>query len=107
MLAGAMVLSWHGHGIEFDTGAGLIAASCLVWGIDNNPTRKLSSADPVLTATIKGLAAGAVNTGLAILSGAALPAAGITGAVPIVGFFWYRGQPCALCPRSPTSRNRP
>jgi hypothetical protein len=53
MLAGAMVLSWHGHGIEFDTGAGLIAASCLVWGIDNNITRKLSSADPVLTATIK------------------------------------------------------
>ena len=41
----------------------------------------------MLTATIKGLAAGTVNTGLAILSGAALPAAGITGAMAIVGFF--------------------
>jgi drug/metabolite transporter (DMT)-like permease len=87
ILAGAMVLSWGGDRIELDTGAGFIIASCLAWGIDNNLTRKLSSADPVLTATIKGLAAGTVNTGLAILSGAALPAAGITGAVAIVGFF--------------------
>jgi drug/metabolite transporter (DMT)-like permease len=82
-----MVLSWSGDRVELDTGAGFIIASCLAWGIDNNLTRKLSSADPVLTATIKGLAAGTVNTGLAILSGAALPAAGITGAVAIVGFF--------------------
>ena len=87
ILAGAMVLSWRGHGIELDTGAELIASACLAWGIDNNLTRKLSSADPVLTATIKGLAAGTVNPGLAILSGAALPAASITGAMAIVGFF--------------------
>ena len=87
ILAGATVLSWRGHGIELDIGAELIASACLAWGIDNNLTRKLSSADPVLTATIKGLAAGTVNTGLAILSGAALPAASITGAMAIVGFF--------------------
>lgn len=87
ILAGAAVLSWRGHGIELDTGAALIAASCLAWGIDNNLTRKLSSADPVLTAMIKGLAAGTVNTGLAALSDAALPAVGITSAAAVVGFF--------------------
>ena len=38
ILAGAMVLSWRGHGIELDIGAELIAAACLAWGIDNNLT---------------------------------------------------------------------
>jgi len=64
----------------------LIAAACLAWSIDNNLTRRLSSADPVLTAMIKGLAAGTVNAGLAVLSGAATPAAAVVGASAIVGF---------------------
>jgi len=76
ILAGAAILSWGGRGFEVDTGGVLIAAACLAWGIDNNLTRKLSSADPVVTAMIKGLAAGTVNTGLAMLGGAAIPAAG-------------------------------
>src|SRR5207302_11111299 len=47
---------------------------------------KLSSADPVLTAMIKGIAAGTVNAGVAMLSGAAIPAAPIVGASAVVGF---------------------
>src|ERR1700689_3879837 len=58
ILAGAVVLSWQGQGARLDAGAALIAGACLAWGIDNNLTRKLSSADPVLIAMIKGLAAG-------------------------------------------------
>ena len=61
IVAGAMVLSWNGQGVRFDAGAGLIAAACVAWGIDNNLTRKLSSADPVVTTMIKGLVAGGVN----------------------------------------------
>lgn len=86
ILAGAAVLSWGGHGVELDAGAGLIAAACLAWGIDNNLTRKLSSADPVRIAMIKGLAAGAVNTGLAALGGGAMPRAAVAAAAGIVGF---------------------
>ena len=86
ILVGAAILSWGGRGFEVDTGAVLIAAACLAWGIDNNLTRKLSSADPVVTAMIKGLAAGTVNAGLAMLGGAAIPAAGIAGASAVVGF---------------------
>ena len=86
ILGGAAILSWGGRGIEVDTGAMLIAAACLAWGMDNNLTRKLSSADPVLTAMIKGLAAGTVNAGFAMLSGAAIPAAAIVGASAMVGF---------------------
>jgi drug/metabolite transporter (DMT)-like permease len=46
ILAGAVLLSWQGRA-SFDWGAVLIAGACLAWGIDNNLTRKLSSADPV------------------------------------------------------------
>jgi drug/metabolite transporter (DMT)-like permease len=86
IVAGAVVLSWQGHGIELNAGAGLIAGACLAWGVDNNLTRKLSAADPVMIAMLKGLVAGTVNTGLALWLGAALPSAGILGAAAVVGF---------------------
>jgi drug/metabolite transporter (DMT)-like permease len=86
IVAGAVVLSWDGHGVRFDAGAGLIAAACVAWSIDNNLTRKLSSADPVLTTMIKGLVAGGVNVSLALLNGSTLPAAATMGAAALVGF---------------------
>lgn len=86
ILAGAALLSWGGRGVALDTGAVLIAGACLAWGIDNNLTRKLSSADPVLTAMIKGLAAGTVNAVLAVIAGAALPRVGFVTAAAVVGF---------------------
>jgi drug/metabolite transporter (DMT)-like permease len=87
ILAGAVALSWQGRGIGFDIGGLLIAAACLAWGIDNNLTRRLSSADPVVIALIKGVAAGSVNLTLALLLGARLPSIGTTGAAFFVGFF--------------------
>ena len=77
ILAGAVLLSWQGQGIELDWGAVLIAGACVAWGIDNNLTRKLSSADPLQLAMAKGLVAGAVNLGLALTQGAVLPRAGV------------------------------
>ena len=86
IVAGAVVLTWQGQGVAFDSGAALIAGACLAWGIDNNLTRKLSAADPVMIALLKGLLAGGVNTGLALWCGAALPSAGLLGAAALVGF---------------------
>jgi drug/metabolite transporter (DMT)-like permease len=86
ILAGALALAWRGQGITIDNGSLLIAGACLAWGIDNNLTRKLSAADPVAIAMTKGLAAGAVNTGIAAAHRAALPAAGTILASGIVGF---------------------
>ncbi len=86
ILAGAVLLSWNGQALSFDTGGLFIAAACLCWGIDNNLTRKLSSADPVQIAMIKGLVAGCTNFGLALFLGAALPSAGLIGAGAMVGF---------------------
>jgi drug/metabolite transporter (DMT)-like permease len=81
------VLSWQGQGLRIDAGGLLIAAACLAWGVDNNLTRRLSSADPVVIALIKGLAAGGVNLTLALILGARLPTFGATGAALVVGFF--------------------
>ena len=86
IVAGAVTLSSNGQGVSFDAGAGLIAAACVAWGIDNNLTRKLSSADPVLTTMIKGLVAGGVNLSLALLSGSLLPPVATLGAAGLVGF---------------------
>ncbi len=86
ILAGAVVLSWQGQGASLDIGGLLIAGACAAWGIDNNLTRKLSSADPIQIATIKGLAAGTTNLVLALLLGAQLPSAGIVAAAGLAGF---------------------
>ncbi len=88
ILAGAALLSWEGR-TTLEWGATLIALACLCWGIDNNLTRKLSSADPLQIAMLKGLVAGAVNLGLALAQGAALPSAGILLAAGLVGFLGY------------------
>jgi drug/metabolite transporter (DMT)-like permease len=85
ILAGALVLSWRG-GFSFDQGSILIALACLCWGIDNNLARQISAADPVESAMIKGLVAGAVNLTLALSLGAALPALPMIGASLVTGF---------------------
>jgi drug/metabolite transporter (DMT)-like permease len=86
IVIGAVVLSWDGKDIKFDAGAAMIAGACLAWGLDNNLTRKLSSADPVVTTMIKGMVAGTVNVGLALVAGSPLPSAPIIGAAAVVGF---------------------
>jgi drug/metabolite transporter (DMT)-like permease len=88
ILAGAMLLAW-GEQANFQWTSLLIVGACLCWGIDNNLTRKLSSADPVQITMLKGLVAGTVNLTLALWQGNAFPSAGLTAAAGIVGFFGY------------------
>ncbi|MDB5394147.1 MAG: EamA family transporter [Rhodospirillales bacterium] len=86
ILAGGAVLSWGGQGPSVSTGAACIVGACLAWGVDNNLTRKLSSADPVVIAMVKGLAAGTVNTVIALLTGAAMPSTLALLAIVLLGF---------------------
>lgn len=88
ILAGAAILSWQGHA-SFNWGALLIAGACLCWGIDNNLTRKLSSADPVQIAMIKGLVAGAFNITLAAIQRSVSFRIGTIVAIGVVGFLGY------------------
>ncbi len=88
ILTGAALLSWQGRA-ALGLGGALIVGGCLCWGIDNNMTRKLSSADPVQIAMLKGLVAGTVNLLLALVNGATLPPAGVALAAGAVGFLGY------------------
>jgi len=91
ILAGALLLSWQGGSGFGGAGVGalFIAGACLAWGIDNNLTRKVSASDPVQIAMVKGLVAGAVNLGIALMAGAHLPAAGVLAGAGVVGFLGY------------------
>src|SRR5579872_2581486 len=87
ILAGAVLLSWQSGPGGFGLGALAIAGACLAWGIDNNLTRKLSAADPVQIALIKGLVAGSVNLALALTLGARMPPLAPLAGAAVVGFF--------------------
>jgi drug/metabolite transporter (DMT)-like permease len=85
---GAAVLSYQGQA-TLQPGSLAIAGACLAWGIDNNLTRKLSTADPVQIAAVKGVVAAMVNLTLATWQGAAWPAMGQVAGAATLGFFGY------------------
>jgi drug/metabolite transporter (DMT)-like permease len=90
IVAGAVALSWSNEvGIGFDWGPVLIAAACLAWAIDNNLTRKVSAADPMQIAMIKGLVAGVINVGLATALDATWPSVGVVSMAGLLGFVSY------------------
>jgi drug/metabolite transporter (DMT)-like permease len=85
ILAGALLLSWRRGPGGAGIGSVAIAGACLAWGLDNNLTRKLSAADPLQIALIKGLVAGGANLTLALVIGAHLPPVGRLATAAILG----------------------
>jgi drug/metabolite transporter (DMT)-like permease len=90
VFAGGIVLS----GVAGETGlagsgAGWIVLACLGWALDNNLTRPISGSDALFIAAAKGLVAGVVNCGLALLLGEAIPAAYLTLAALGLGLLGY------------------
>jgi drug/metabolite transporter (DMT)-like permease len=89
IVAGGLVLSWQGtSGLVLPAGALAIAGACLCWAIDNNLTQKVSTADPLLLASVKGLVAGLVNTTMGLLR-ADTPHPGATGGAMLLGLISY------------------
>ena len=90
IVVGGALLSWEGR-LAWGGIAGplAVAGACLCWAIDNNLTQKVSAGDPVQITMLKGLAAGSVNTSIAFLLGASLPAAPRVIAALVVGFLSY------------------
>ena len=90
IVAGGVLLSWGGapeHGPPW--GILAIAGACGAWALDNNLTRKISTADPMQIAAIKGIVAGSTNVALAVGAGIAWPpldAVLSAGAVGLVGY---------------------
>lgn len=88
ILIGAIVLSFQGIG-SFGIGALAIAGACVAWSIDNNLTRKISGADPVQIAVIKGVAAGVINLVLAWFQDAPWPSLMTVTTAALIGFVGY------------------
>ena len=89
IVAGGLVLSWTPGSFTVSPGALLIAGACLCWAIDNNLTRKVSASDAMAMACIKGLVAGVVNIGVALLMGAEIPPVSLTAAAAALGLAGY------------------
>ncbi len=90
ILTGAMLLSWNGGALGgVRLGSILVAGACVAWGVDNNLTRKISGADPMQIAAVKGLVAGLVNVAIGLGGGTAPPAASAFALAALVGFFGY------------------
>jgi drug/metabolite transporter (DMT)-like permease len=90
IVGGGVALAWQpSGGLQLPAGALGVAAACLCWAIDNNLTQKVSAADPMLVASIKGLAAGLVNTTLGFALQPTLPRPSVLLAAALLGFTGY------------------
>lgn len=90
IVSGGVVLAWTaGARGEASYGLAFIAVACLCWAIDNNLTRRVSGSDALLIADLKGLVAGAVNLGLALLLGQTLPPLGVLSLAMAIGYLGY------------------
>jgi len=60
--------------LGFSLGALFVILACVLWGIDNNLTRNISSKDPTIIVIVKGLGAGSFSFVLSLLTGSHTPA---------------------------------
>jgi len=74
IIFGGVTLAWTPGGDgKISTGSLFIAAACLCWAFDNNLTRRVSTAEPLVVAGTKGLVAAIVNIGVALALGQRVP----------------------------------
>lgn len=90
IIAGCIILSIGSQsasgGQDSLLGFFLITLACLSWGIDNNVTRNISHLNPVSTASIKGLIAGAANLMLGYFLGERFGVNVQLGQAAVLGF---------------------
>lgn len=69
-----------------------ILLACVLWGMDNNFTRKISAKDPVIITMIKGLVAGGVSSVLVLFAGQHFPGFKIALLAMLLGSLSYGGS---------------
>lgn len=90
LVAGAATLAWSGAPtLASVTGPVAIIGACIMWGLDNNLTRKVSLADPLQIVELKGMIAGPVSIAIGLWAGGSLPAVSDALLAGIVGFLGY------------------
>ena len=90
IVVGAVLLAWlFSWNKRSGLGAWWIAGACLCWALDNNFTCKVSASDALFLTGLKGTVASVVNTGIALMLGARVPAVPVISAAMVVGLFEY------------------
>jgi len=90
LVAGSVALAWSGAPtLAGVTGPIAIIGACVMWGLDNNLTRKVSLADPMQIVQLKGLIAGPVSVVVGLWAGGSFPGALEALLAGIVGFLGY------------------
>lgn len=90
LIVGAAILAWSGTPTLANAiGPLLIVGACVMWGLDNNLTRKVSLSDPLQIVEIKGLVAGPINLALGLWAGGLLPPLSASLIGMAVGFVGY------------------
>ena len=90
IVTGGVLLSFNsGEAVGFSWGAIAIVGACFCWAIDNNLTRKVSAADPLQIAMLKGLSAGTVNLLIALVISGRTASPGLLAVAGILGFLSY------------------
>jgi len=88
--AGAVIMSFIANG-EWGVSIGAlgIIGSTVLWGIDNNLTRRIAAKDPVMIGMIKGIISGAFTLALALISSAQVPPVTTMLEALLLGSFSY------------------
>jgi drug/metabolite transporter (DMT)-like permease len=73
MLCASLIMVYSSVDKAAPSGPLLVVAACLMWGVDNNITRRLAHKNPFSIAQIKGLVAGLVTLLIAYSVGDSLP----------------------------------
>jgi drug/metabolite transporter (DMT)-like permease len=89
MLA-SLLLSLENNGVwGFSLGALGILATCILWGVDNNFTRRISARNPLQIVAVKGIGAGSVSLVITYVLGQKLPSPGGILAGMLLGLLCY------------------
>ena len=86
---GAILLSWEGSDWGLSMGALGVLLACILWGLDNNFTRNISSKDPLSIVAIKGFGAGLFSLAISQILGNRLPGLGKVVEAMILGGLSY------------------
>ncbi|MDG6257912.1 MAG: DMT family transporter [Methanomicrobiaceae archaeon] len=98
LITGAcLLLAWEpGAAFGVSLAAVGILLTCTFWALDNNISQKLAGKDPLATVILKGIGAGAIVLGVALLLGQPLPPVDVAFAAMTLGFVSYGGLTSVL-----------
>ena len=74
---------------HFSLGSLFVLMACICWGMENNCTRRLSSADPLEIVVIKGLCSGTGSVLIGLLIGESIPVLPVILEIMLLGFVAY------------------